>query len=82
MRLMVSCTLRKSRRPRRMMLIALVTEVDGRRTPAVYADLAYPGADNTQMLGKRALKPKIAHQNGRKLGGRWVGVVGLALVTV
>ena len=64
-------------------LDAVVNEVDGRRSTAVYADAAYPSADNTQMLAQKDLKPKFAHKRkpGRQLtkrqkeqNRRWSGV--------
>ena len=47
-------------------LDAVVIEVDGERTKAVYADAAYPSADNTQMLVEKGLKPKFAHKRRPK----------------
>lgn len=65
------------------MLDAVVNEVDSGRAYSVYADAAYPSADNTQMLAEKDLKPKFAHKRkpGRQLtkrqkeqNRRWSGV--------
>ena len=45
---------------------AVITELDGRRTNAVFADEAYPSADNAQMLAEKDLKPKFAHKRNPK----------------